>query len=88
MQEEQSNLTRQEYWETFYSKELEVFEECGNQGEEWFESETDALTTWIRRLPGIQPDKTKVLDIGCGNGLFLLRLARKFGTDRCSLTSI
>lgn len=73
----ESALTRQDYWDDFYNNELTTFKESGHEGEEWFETDTRAVVHWITSLPGVNLKEDRILDVGCGNGLFLVRLARK-----------
>lgn len=77
-EEWESQLIRKEYWADVYESELENFNEDGHEGEEWFQQDCTSLAEWIERLPGVQKEMDRVLDVGCGNGLFLIRLASKF----------
>lgn len=72
-----SELVRQEYWSDFYDNELALFKQSGHEGEEWFEADIRSLVKWISTLPNVEPTRNRVLDVGCGNGLFLIRLARR-----------
>lgn len=69
----ESELTRRHYWDDFYSSEYQHFKDSGCEGEEWFESETESILDFIMTL--VDPLTASVIDVGCGNGLFLLRLA-------------
>lgn len=76
-EQKQSPLTRQDYWAQFYKDEFAAFKDSGYEGEEWFEYDIQSVVKWLLTLPDVQPDIDRVLDIGCGNALFLVRLARK-----------
>lgn len=71
----ESSLINKSYWEEFYDNELDTYKEVGYRGEEWFEEYIDSIINWIKE---IQDDKKdyRILDIGCGNGLFLIKLLK------------
>lgn len=84
-----SELGTREYWESFYAQEIVSFEQNGDEGECWFgRALLKRIIAWIRRQTASEKllITDSVLDIGCGNGLFLLQLAsigyeRLFGLD-------
>lgn len=70
-----SKLVDKSYWEEFYENELESYNDVGYRGEEWFEDYIDAIVDWVMET-GCEVESGRVLDIGCGNGLFLIDLMR------------
>lgn len=69
-----SELHKQSYWEAIYKNEKKNYEELNIPLEEWFEENCgDKIINWIEK----KFENTKnilILDIGCGNGLFLYKL--------------
>ncbi|XP_057296941.1 EEF1A lysine methyltransferase 2-like [Hydractinia symbiolongicarpus] len=80
-----SKLGTREYWEQFYSKELENFSDSKDEGEIWFGyNRMIKVVRWI--VHNYTKKDIRILDIGCGNGVFLLELADEeyqnlFGVD-------
>ncbi|EAK87580.1 conserved methylase [Cryptosporidium parvum Iowa II] len=70
-----SKLINKNYWEEFYENELDSYNDVGYRGEEWFEDYIDAIVDWVMET-GCEVQSGRVLDIGCGNGLFLIDLIR------------
>ncbi|GFU45790.1 EEF1A lysine methyltransferase 2 [Nephila pilipes] len=70
-------LGRREYWNEFYTTELENFEDYGDIGDIWFGKKNLArIVEWFQNH-GI--DKClPVLDVGCGNGMTLICLVLDF----------
>ena len=57
-----------------YVKEYENFNDHGDLGEIWFgENTMKRLVNWISQCSFIDK-QASVLDLGCGNGVFLLHL--------------
>lgn len=73
--EYRSKLTNREYWEEFYENELESYNDVGYRGEEWFEDYIESIVDWIMKT-GCDAESGRILDVGCGNGLFLIDLIR------------
>ncbi|KAK9882795.1 hypothetical protein WA026_023309 [Henosepilachna vigintioctopunctata] len=79
-----SELGTKQFWEQRYIEEIENFNKFGDPGEIWFgEDSAERVINWIV-CSNIK--ESKILDIGCGNGMFLIELAREgftnlFGTD-------
>ncbi|KAK8387559.1 hypothetical protein O3P69_018239 [Scylla paramamosain] len=69
-----SQLGTKEYWDAQYEHELANFESHGDIGEIWFEDSVDRLLEWILDTDLITT-QSSIIDIGCGNGAFLLNLA-------------
>ncbi|ORZ19313.1 S-adenosyl-L-methionine-dependent methyltransferase, partial [Absidia repens] len=71
---EASALGTKSYWDTVYDRENTNFKEIGDIGEVWFgEDSVERMVDWV--MDHVQDPKTKVLDLGCGNGHLLLALA-------------
>ncbi|KAM5139975.1 EEF1A lysine methyltransferase 2 isoform 1-T1 [Callospermophilus lateralis] len=72
-----SALGTREHWDAVYERELQTFQEYGDTGEIWFGEESmNRLIKWMQKHK--IPLDASVLDIGTGNGVFLVELA-KFG---------
>ncbi|XP_026968683.1 EEF1A lysine methyltransferase 2 isoform X5 [Sagmatias obliquidens] len=72
-----SALGTREHWDAVYERELQTFQEYGDTGEIWFGEESmTRLIRWMQKHK--IPLDASVLDIGTGNGVFLVELA-KFG---------
>ncbi|XP_078202849.1 EEF1A lysine methyltransferase 2 isoform X3 [Callithrix jacchus] len=72
-----SALGTREHWDAVYERELRTFQEYGDTGEVWFGEESmNRLIRWMQKRK--VPLDASVLDIGTGNGVFLVELA-KFG---------
>ena len=61
-------------WDDAYKKEMENFEDHGDEGEVWFGEEAmDRVFRWMDKN-GV--DKaSRVLDLGCGNGVACIEMA-------------
>lgn len=69
-----AKLGRKEYWEDVYQRELEVFKTIGDVGEIWFgEASMSRVLRWMQKAK--IPESASILDIGTGNGAFLVELA-------------
>uniref|UniRef100_A0A8C6QMU2 EEF1A lysine methyltransferase 2 n=2 Tax=Nannospalax galili TaxID=1026970 RepID=A0A8C6QMU2_NANGA len=72
-----SALGTRAHWDAVYDRELQTFREYGDTGEIWFGEESmKRLIRWMQKHK--IPLDASVLDIGTGNGVFLVELA-KFG---------
>ncbi|XP_067373962.1 EEF1A lysine methyltransferase 2 isoform X1 [Channa argus] len=70
-----SKLGTKEYWEDAYQKELETFKDIGDVGEIWFGEESmSRVLRWMDKAK--IPEDAAILDIGTGNGAFLVELAK------------
>lgn len=75
-----SELGSREYWENRYKDELNNFEEHGELGEIWFgEDIGHRILKWLNKKS--VPKSSKILDVGCGNGMFLIELCSDGFTD-------
>lgn len=64
-------------WERIYSEELDNFREYGDIGEIWFgKSNTLKVIRWINTELKLNKND-KIIDIGCGNGMTLIELAKQ-----------
>ncbi|XP_045925942.1 EEF1A lysine methyltransferase 2 [Micropterus dolomieu] len=70
-----SKLGTKAYWEDAYKKELETFKDIGDVGEIWFGEESmSRVLRWMAKAK--IPKNAAILDIGTGNGAFLVELAK------------
>ncbi|XP_053188934.1 EEF1A lysine methyltransferase 2 [Scomber japonicus] len=70
-----SKLGTRQYWEDAYQRELETFKDIGDVGEIWFgEGSMSRVLRWMERAN--IPENAAILDIGTGNGAFLVELAK------------
>ncbi|XP_062988852.1 EEF1A lysine methyltransferase 2 [Elgaria multicarinata webbii] len=77
---EPSALGTKEHWDATYEQELKIFKESGDAGEIWFGEESMArLIRWIEKQK--IPLDSSVLDIGTGNGVLLVELAKSGYTN-------
>ncbi|XP_054030582.1 EEF1A lysine methyltransferase 2 [Dryobates pubescens] len=75
-----SVLGTREHWDAAYERELQTFQDIGDAGEIWFGEES--MTRIIRWLEKQKvPLDSSVLDIGTGNGVLLVELARSGYTN-------
>ncbi|ESO82330.1 hypothetical protein LOTGIDRAFT_134815 [Lottia gigantea] len=76
-----SKLGSKEYWDSAYDKELENFKDIGDVGEVWFgEGSQNRIIRWLEKQDYIKKDYP-VLDIGTGNGIMLIEMAKEGYTD-------
>ncbi|XP_071451000.1 EEF1A lysine methyltransferase 2 isoform X2 [Hetaerina americana] len=75
-----SELGTKEYWDNTYSAEIENFKEFGDFGEIWFgDGCSSRITRWLEKN---NIDKNQsVIDLGCGNGMLLVKLAENEWKD-------
>uniref|UniRef100_A0A3Q0RA67 EEF1A lysine methyltransferase 2 n=1 Tax=Amphilophus citrinellus TaxID=61819 RepID=A0A3Q0RA67_AMPCI len=68
-----SKLGTKEYWDDAYQKELDTFKDIGDVGEIWFGEESmSRVLRWMGKAK--IPESAAILDIGTGNGAFLVEL--------------
>nr|XP_034194025.1 EEF1A lysine methyltransferase 2 [Osmia lignaria] len=71
-----SDLGTLDYWERIYSEELDNFKDHGDTGEIWFgRNNSLKVVRWIGTQMTLCKDD-KIIDIGCGNGMTLVELAK------------
>ncbi|XP_017076058.2 EEF1A lysine methyltransferase 2 [Drosophila eugracilis] len=72
-----SELGTQEYWESSYNREIRNYKSHGDVGEIWFDEDSQQrVIDWLLKQEEICK-QTTVLDVGCGNGMFLVGLANE-----------
>ncbi|KAL0964482.1 hypothetical protein UPYG_G00324430 [Umbra pygmaea] len=75
-----SKLGTKEYWNDAYRRELQTFKDIGDVGEIWFGEESmNRVLRWMEKenVPG----DAAILDIGTGNGVLLVELAKSGYTN-------
>ncbi|XP_073402517.1 EEF1A lysine methyltransferase 2 isoform X1 [Dendrobates tinctorius] len=83
-----SALGTKEHWDAVYSRELKTFQDCGDEGEIWFgEGSMTRVVRWMNAQK--VPPTASIVDIGTGNGMLLVELAKSgysnlTGIDYCS----
>jgi SAM-dependent methyltransferase len=71
-----SKLGTQEYWNETFRRELENYHEHKDVGEVWFgNASMKRVIDWMKASPLVSADSS-VLDVGCGNGFMLVKLAK------------
>lgn len=79
-EEFESPLGKKEYWDKFYSQEIDQFKNNSDLiGEVWFgENVQDKIVKFIisqsENRKNKSPEEIKILDIGCGNAALLIEL--------------
>lgn len=72
-----SELGTKEYWDSAYSNELKSFEAHGDVGDIWFgEDSALRIVSWMNTSDLVN-NSDKMVDLGCGNGMLLIELARE-----------
>eukprot|EP00123_Amoebidium_parasiticum_P008995 comp19142_c1_seq1/m.21803 comp19142_c1_seq1/g.21803 ORF comp19142_c1_seq1/g.21803 comp19142_c1_seq1/m.21803 type:complete len:223 (-) comp19142_c1_seq1:596-1264(-) len=72
----ESALGTKQHWDDVYERELRNFNDHKDVGEVWFgEDSVERMVRWMDR-EGL-PTDAKVLDLGCGNGILLVELAKE-----------
>ncbi|KAH8352862.1 hypothetical protein KR084_006936 [Drosophila pseudotakahashii] len=72
-----SELGTQEYWESSYNREIRNYKNHGDVGEIWFDEDSQTrVINWLLKQDEIGK-QARVLDLGCGNGMFLVGLANE-----------
>ncbi|XP_052009888.1 EEF1A lysine methyltransferase 2 [Xyrauchen texanus] len=70
-----SKLGTKEFWDDAYKRELQTFKDIGDVGEIWFGEESmNRVIKWMESKN--VPENAAILDIGTGNGIFLVELAK------------
>merc|ERR1712156_867642 len=67
-----SELGTKEYWDKQYELEKKNFDEIGDKGEVWFgEAAMNRMVRWLEK--NTDPE-SKIIDLGCGNGMMSIEL--------------
>ncbi|KAJ8013958.1 hypothetical protein DPEC_G00035250 [Dallia pectoralis] len=75
-----SKIGTKDYWDDAYQRELQTFKDIGDVGEIWFGEESMArVLRWMERER--IPENAAILDIGTGNGVLLVELAKSGYTN-------
>ncbi|XP_017486395.1 PREDICTED: protein-lysine N-methyltransferase mettl10 [Rhagoletis zephyria] len=76
-----SELGTKEYWDNSYDREIKNYKNYGDVGEIWFDEDSQIrVINWIMKQDNLSTD-IKIIDMGCGNGMLLIELAREGYTD-------
>jgi len=76
-----SRLGTKDYWDESFARDLSIYSETKDAGEIWFGEESiERVADWMDDSKNINKDSS-VLDIGCGNGLMLVELAKRGYTN-------
>lgn len=76
-----SELGTKEYWEQAYEREIKNYHNHGDVGEIWFDEDSQIrVINWIMKQDDIEDD-VRIIDLGCGNGMILIELAREGYTN-------
>ncbi|XP_068151241.1 EEF1A lysine methyltransferase 2 [Drosophila tropicalis] len=72
-----SELGTKDYWEKSYTREIKNYKSHGDVGEIWFDEDSQIrIVDWLMEQDQIE-QSARVLDLGCGNGMFLVALANE-----------
>ncbi|XP_062705119.1 EEF1A lysine methyltransferase 2-like [Aedes albopictus] len=75
---ESSELGTKDYWEASYETEIRNYRDHGDVGEVWFDEDSQLrIIRWIERQEDRVQQDDSIIDLGCGNGMMLVELARE-----------
>ncbi|CAH0547012.1 unnamed protein product [Brassicogethes aeneus] len=75
-------LGTHKYWEIRYNNELKEFKNNGDPGEIWFgEDIVDRILRWFGKNLDKIGKNSKILDVGCGNGMLLIDMSNEGFTN-------
>ncbi|XP_062134035.1 EEF1A lysine methyltransferase 2 [Drosophila sulfurigaster albostrigata] len=78
MELEGSELGTKEYWENSYTREIQNYHSHGDVGEIWFDEDSQQrIVDWLLKQENVDKQTARVLDLGCGNGMFLIALGNE-----------
>ncbi|KAM8713154.1 hypothetical protein ACLKA7_013465 [Drosophila subpalustris] len=73
-----SELGTKDYWETSYTREIRNYKSHGDVGEIWFDEDSQQrIVDWLLKQESIDKQTARVIDLGCGNGMFLIALGNE-----------
>lgn len=76
-----SPLGTKEYWDSTYDTELSNYKSDGNIGDIWFGEESiERVLNWMLESDMVNL-QSSIIDVGCGNGAFLICLAAEGFTN-------
>ncbi|CAD7002857.1 unnamed protein product [Ceratitis capitata] len=72
-----SELGTKTYWDRSYNEEIANYKNHGDVGTIWFDEDSQfRVINWILKQETISSD-VSIIDMGCGNGMLLIELARE-----------
>ncbi|KAJ8250303.1 hypothetical protein COCON_G00222250 [Conger conger] len=75
-----SELGTKQYWDGAYQRELRTYKDIGDVGEIWFGEESMNRLIKFLRKENVETDAA-ILDVGTGNGILLVELAKSGFTN-------
>jgi len=76
-----SRLGTKDYWDENFARDLNIYSETKDVGEIWFGEESiERVADWMDGSERVTKSGS-VLDLGCGNGMMLVELAKRGYTD-------
>ncbi|XP_073996202.1 EEF1A lysine methyltransferase 2 [Rhodnius prolixus] len=70
-----SELGTKEYWNAVYERDKVNYENHGDVGEVWFGEDSELrILRWLQMNVDVEK---RIIDLGCGNGMMLVELARE-----------
>nr|XP_040218508.2 EEF1A lysine methyltransferase 2 [Anopheles coluzzii] len=75
---EGSELGTKDFWESSYTREIANYRDHGDVGEVWFDEDSqNRIICWIAKQEDEIKADDSIIDLGCGNGMMLIELARE-----------
>ncbi|XP_053674514.1 EEF1A lysine methyltransferase 2 [Anopheles nili] len=79
---EGSELGTKEFWESSYMREIKNYRDHGDVGEVWFDEDSqNRIICWMAKQEDVIKTDDAIIDLGCGNGMMLIELAREGYTN-------
>lgn len=76
-----SELGTKDFWDKSYEREIKNYKSHGDVGEIWFDEDSQIrVINWIMKQDDIK-ENDSFIDLGCGNGMLLIELAREGYTN-------
>uniref|UniRef100_A0A1B6BZS1 Protein-lysine N-methyltransferase g.24743 n=2 Tax=Clastoptera arizonana TaxID=38151 RepID=A0A1B6BZS1_9HEMI len=76
-----SELGTKKYWDVQYEREINNYNTHGDVGEVWFGEDSEyRIIRWLKSCNRVDKSDS-IVDIGCGNGMLLLELAKEKFTN-------